>query len=165
MSQLISTAPTSRTATDLSQLPLLPEELEVPGELSPDRFHAGELLLSPDGRYLYASYRDTSEEHEERGDAIVIYSVAEDGTLELVRHVFTRLWILRGMVLSPDADARYIIAGGQNAGGIVIYERVDGGADLKEVARNADAPGGTSFIWRPQHLAAALACRCERVVS
>ncbi|KAH7101430.1 putative isomerase YbhE [Auriculariales sp. MPI-PUGE-AT-0066] len=103
------------------------------------------LILSPDGKYLYASNRDTDASPDPRGDAIAIVKVGSYGSLTLVKHVFTGLQLLRGLSLSPDA--KYLIGGGQAAGGVVAWQITNGGADLKEVARNSAGPAATGFTW------------------
>ncbi|KAH7100083.1 putative isomerase YbhE [Auriculariales sp. MPI-PUGE-AT-0066] len=79
---------------------------------------AGELLLSQDSKFLYASNRNVGTT-DERGDPIAIFSNGE-----------------------------YLIAAGQNAGGVVIFERgTDGG--LKELDRYTGEGSDklTTFTW------------------
>jgi 6-phosphogluconolactonase (cycloisomerase 2 family) len=104
-----------------------------------------EILLPPlssefPTSYLYVSNRnDPSPE----GDTIAIFSV-EGGKLELVNEVRTGLNHLRAFAF--EDSGRWLVAGGANGGGVKMYERVDGGRDLKEVASVAvDQP--TSFLW------------------
>lgn len=141
-SQPIPSSPSANSTTTISSLSTLPSD--ITNNYS-GRFHAGELILSPDGAFLYASNRDTATSPDSRGDSIAIFSVDSSGRLSLLKQVFTGLQILRGMTLSPDGT--YIVAGGQTAGGIVVYERVNGGADLSVVARNSGAPATTSYVW------------------
>lgn len=43
---------------------------------------------------------------------------------------------------------QFLIAGGvAGTGGVVVFERVDGGRGLKEVVRNVDVLTRTSFVW------------------
>jgi len=144
VAQYISYAP-SNTANipTFSTVSVLPPA--IPGDVTPGRFHAAELILSLDGQYLYASNRDTSATPDPRGDAIAIIRVAGNGSLTIVKHVFTGLQLLRGFSLSPDG--KYLIGGGQAAGGVAAWAIVSGGADLKEVARNSAGPAATGFTW------------------
>lgn len=141
-SQAIPSSPSANSTTTISSLSTLP-----PGITNnySGRFHAGELILSPDGAYLYASNRDTATPPDSRGDSIAVFSVDATGRLALAQQVFTGLQVVRGLSMSPDGT--YIIAGGQNAGGVVVYERVSGGSDLRVVATNPGAPALTSFVW------------------
>ncbi|KAG9087820.1 hypothetical protein FRC07_012732, partial [Ceratobasidium sp. 392] len=89
---------------------------------------AGELLISPTTsrfptQYLYATNRG------ETNDTVTIVSIANNG-LQVVKHVRTGVQHPRGAALSPDGI--YLIVGGLNSGGAVVYERISGGADLKE---------------------------------
>ncbi|QRW02330.1 lactonase, 7-bladed beta-propeller [Ceratobasidium sp. AG-Ba] len=109
----------------------------------PSALGAGELLLSPSTsdfptQYLYATNRG------EWNDAITIVSIANNG-LQVAKQVRTGLQHLRGAVLSPDGA--YLVVGGMNSGGVVVYQRINGGADLKEVARAYGLNQPTSFVW------------------
>jgi hypothetical protein len=72
-----------------------------------------------------------------------------EGTLELQAQVFTGLEQIRSMALGRVSDGgdEFLIAGGNVAGGVVVYRRVDGGRDLEEVARNTDIDSRTSFVF------------------
>ncbi|QRV88186.1 lactonase, 7-bladed beta-propeller [Ceratobasidium sp. AG-Ba] len=110
---------------------------------NPSALGAGELLLSPSTsdfptQYLYATNRG------EWNDAITIVSIANNG-LQVAKQVRTGLQHLRGAVLSPDGA--YLVVGGMNSGGVVVYQRINGGADLKEVARAYGLNQPTSFVW------------------
>ncbi|KAG8725144.1 hypothetical protein FRC09_007834 [Ceratobasidium sp. 395] len=104
---------------------------------------AGELLISPvtsafPTQYLYATNRG------EANDAIAIVSIANN-KLTIVKQFRTGLNHLRGASLSPDGT--YLCVGGLNSGGAAVYQRINGGADLKEVARTANLTSPTSFVW------------------
>ncbi|EJD54712.1 putative isomerase YbhE [Auricularia subglabra TFB-10046 SS5] len=141
-SQTIPSSPSANSTTTISSLSVLPPGIT---DNYPGRFHAGELLMSPDGAFLYASNRDTATPPDSRGDAIAIFSVDGAGRLALVKQEFTGLQVVRGLSMSPDGA--FIVASGQNAGGVVVYERVSGGSDLRVVASNPSAPALTSFVW------------------
>jgi len=142
--QHISFIPTDATdPITITTVSVLPPD--IPGQVIRGRFRAAELILSLDGQYLYASNRDTSATPDPRGDAITIVHVDFDGSLTIVKHVFTGLQLLRGLSLSPDG--KYLIGGGQAAGGVVAWEIISGGADVEVVARNSAGPAATSFTW------------------
>jgi len=103
---------------------------------------AAEVILSPDNKFVYASNRNVGTQ-DERGDPIAIFSVEP---FALVKHVYTKLTHVRGMVIS--ADGKYIIAAGQNAGGVVVYE-IGADGDLTELDRYT-GPGSeklATFAW------------------
>ena len=100
---------------------------------------AAELIVAPPNAtfptpYLYASTRNVPRPG---GDVITVFSTISPSTpsptIPIVNEVETGLNHLRGFILFGPDD-RYLIAGGANGGGIKIFERVDGGKDLKELA-------------------------------
>ncbi|KAK6977302.1 isomerase YbhE [Favolaschia claudopus] len=114
-------------------------------------YAAAELLLpapslSCPHSYLYASNRQIAGTLDPRGDSIAIY----DTDLNLVKQVFTGLGQIRGMEfgLGPVGE-EYLVALGAVSGGMVVYKRTAGGADLVEVARNSSAIARTTLIMRP----------------
>ncbi|KAI1790335.1 putative isomerase YbhE [Ganoderma leucocontextum] len=93
--------------------------------------------------YVYVSNRnDPSPE----GDTIAIFSTVDaDGKIGYVKEVRSGLKHLRGMVFGGP-DNKYLIAGGVFGGGIKVFERVDGGKGLKEVAA-IELAAPTGFLW------------------
>lgn len=125
----------------------LPTQKLFPGDPAELGMLAAEILApKPNSAfptpYLYVSNRnDPSPE----GDIISIYSIADPEKLESVAEVRSGLKHLRGMVFGGP-DSKYLVAGGAQGGGVKVYERVDGGKGLKEVAKVAvEAP--TGFAW------------------
>lgn len=84
----------------------------------------------------------------ESGDSIAVFQTHEDGSFELVNQVFTGLDNLRGFIFDPTG--RYLVAGGNIAGGIKIFERVGDGSILIEVAATLQVPTASSFVWLPK---------------
>lgn len=120
---------------------------QFPGDIHDLGMLSAEILLprpnaSYTEPYLYASNRnDPSPE----GDVIAIFSIADPEKLELVAEVRSGLKHLRGMLFGGQDD-KYLIAGGVRGGGVKIFERVDGGRGLKEVA-SAPLEAPTGFLW------------------
>ncbi|KAF9503848.1 hypothetical protein BS47DRAFT_1309153 [Hydnum rufescens UP504] len=117
-------------------------------------YNAAELFVSPPSihyptPYLYASNRNVSPlpvQTDPLGDTIAIFAL--EPKLHLVRHVHTGLQQLRGVSLGGE-HGQYVAAAGLAGGGIAVFERVDGGADLKLLARY-DGVGSekvSSFVW------------------
>lgn len=116
-------------------------------EFAKDMLGAEILIPAPNALYptpyIYASNRN--DPHPE-GDTIVIYSpVGPDGKIGYVTEVRTGLNHLRGMVFGGPDD-RWLIAGGVKGGGVKVFERVDGGKGLKEVA-SVELEAPTAFLW------------------
>lgn len=125
--------------------------LPMPSDLAPLTMLAAEILLPlpnksfPD-RLLYISNRNDPRDH---GDLISVYSVLSQG-LELIGTVATGLHHVRGFIFFGPDD-RYCIAGGANGGGIKVFERTEGGKNMKEIAHLPVVGGGvglapTSFV-------------------
>jgi 6-phosphogluconolactonase (cycloisomerase 2 family) len=79
------------------------------------------------------------------GDTIAIFSLASNGTFKLLKQVHTGLQNLRGFIIDPSS--KYLVAGGEVAGGVKVFERVSGGADLVQVAASEQVPTVSSFVW------------------
>lgn len=133
------------------RLPLLPKDAELLDSIplaSPPNLPA-ELLIPPPNAsfptpYIYVSDRnDPSPE----GDLIsILEPIDASKKLKLVAQVRSGLNHLRGLVFGGPDD-KYLIAGGQNGGGVKVFERVDGGKGLKEIVAKADVELPTHFLW------------------
>lgn len=109
---------------------------------------AAELLAPPKStaspiQYLYATNRNIANrspdgDHDPRGDPIAIFEASADGTLTLVKQVYTGLEELRGVEFGAVGSGaeEYLVATGAQSGGVAVYKRVDGGADLELVVRD-----------------------------
>ena len=152
-------------AHHLPPLPASPKLLSTtstfqlqPGEGPADRAVAG-LLLSPalkedacndesgarsrPAPFLYATNRyDPSAE----GDTVAIFSLDDLAMPTLVAEVHTGLQNLRGAAVGGE-DSRWMVLGGMQGGGVEVYERVDGGRSLKEIAALPDIEGPAGFLW------------------
>jgi len=99
------------------------------------------------------TYPDTPETPEipvvEDDSDVVEPPATEEGSLVLLTHVFTGLKQIRSMAIGPVRDGadEFLVAGGNVEGGVVVYQRVEGGRNLTEVARNVDLPSRTSFVF------------------
>lgn len=96
--------------------------------------------------YIYVSNRD---DPSPEGDTVAIFSLANgEAEPELVTEVRTGLKHLRGMYFGGK-DNKWLIAGGTEGGGVKVFERVQGGKDLRVVASlGADViPKPASFLW------------------
>jgi hypothetical protein len=50
--------------------------------------------------------------------------------------------------LAENGGETYLIAAGvAGSAGVVVFERTNGGKDLKVVARNTDIPTRSTFVW------------------
>ncbi|KAG9011827.1 hypothetical protein FRB94_007553 [Tulasnella sp. JGI-2019a] len=108
---------------------------------------AAELLLSPlnaefPTQYLYATNRF---DPNPLGDSIAIFSL---NPLKLVKQVYTGLNQIRGAALG-GANGEYIVAGGLVGGGVSVFQRINGGADLVKLANinTPDVYNSSSFLF------------------
>ena len=118
-----------------------------PPEPGRSQMLAAEILIPPPNDtfshpYVYVSNRNDPSPD---GDTISIYSIADINKLESVAEVKSGLRHLRGMVFGGP-DNKYLVAGGANDGGVKVFERVDGGKGLKELA-SVDVSAPTGFLW------------------
>ncbi|CCM01018.1 uncharacterized protein FIBRA_03066 [Fibroporia radiculosa] len=127
-------------------LACVPTMSTVPPSVDPYMLAAEILLPRPNlsfpSPYLYVSNRnDPSPE----GDTIAIFSLADPQQPELVAEVRSGLKHLRGMWFGGPDD-RWLVAGGVHGPGVKVFERVDGGKGLRELAAlELEAP--TGFLW------------------
>ncbi|KAG2354026.1 putative isomerase YbhE [Suillus spraguei] len=136
-------------------LPALPTPLTSLFTLSaspiPDNMLAAEILLpEPNASFpetfIYTSNRN--DPHSE-GDTIAIFSLAAgEGQPELVNEVRTGLNHVRAMAFGGDED-KYLTVGGVEGSEVKVFERIDGGKGLKEIAKlGGDVVGRpTGFLW------------------
>jgi hypothetical protein len=148
--QIIPTSTSSTSAPIISSISIVPENVTEAGLNT--TYAAGELLFpsaNPDyvQPFLYASNRNIASNPPPEGDSIAILSVAP---FQVVNQVYTGLNQLRGMA-TFGANDEYLIVGGLTGGGVVVYQRTDGGMNLVEIARTneTDAQGRSTFVWVP----------------
>ncbi|KZP28429.1 3-carboxy-cis,cis-mucoante lactonizing enzyme [Athelia psychrophila] len=131
-------APTlTHTTPTLSNQPPLPNDMLAAEILIPTPNAA---FPSP---YLYISNRnDPSPE----GDTIAIFTLADKEKPVLVREVRTGLKHVRGIEFGGP-DNKWLVAGGVFGGGVKVFERTEGGKNLKLVAELNDVDAPTAFLW------------------
>ncbi|ESK85786.1 putative isomerase YbhE [Moniliophthora roreri MCA 2997] len=115
----------------------------------PNEMLAAEILIpQPNSQYpttyVYISNRNDPSPD---GDTIAIFEANASKSLMLVKEVRTGLKHLRGMAFGGSHD-QWLVAGGVNGGGVKIFERIDGGKNLKLIAAKEDIQGPTAFLWR-----------------
>ncbi|GJJ14129.1 hypothetical protein Clacol_008386 [Clathrus columnatus] len=127
--------------------------LTTPAGVNSTNYKAAEIQIPPpiDGSsqmFIFVSNRQIAGVEDVRGDPIAVFLAHDDGSFQLINEVFTGLNNLRGFIFDPSG--RYLVAGGNIAGGIKIYERVGDGSKLVEVAATTQVPTASSFVWLPK---------------
>lgn len=136
-------------------LPTLPKFVTSTATMSspppqPNDMLAAEILIPQPNTsfptpYIYLSNRN---DPSPAGDIISIFDFASDPSkLQLVAEVRTGLKHARGMLFGGQDD-KYLVVGGANGGGVKVFERIDGGKGLKEIARNEGVKAPTGFLWK-----------------
>jgi 6-phosphogluconolactonase (cycloisomerase 2 family) len=151
--QKIPTAPNGTDAGIIASASIIP-----PNPPSGAAFAGGEIFIPPatpafPNQYIYVSNRNTGNQ-DPRGDSIAIFEHVNKDTpqegLQLINQVYTGIDQPRGMTLGPahDGGDQYVAVGGvAGNGGVIIFQRTNGGRNLTVVAKNTDVPTRTSFVW------------------
>ncbi|KAI0774922.1 putative isomerase YbhE [Trametes elegans] len=116
---------------------------------------AAEILVPPPSAAFPAPYVYVSNRNDPSpaGDTIAVFApVGASGgagegeeKITYVAEVRSGLKHLRGMEFGGPDD-RWLVAGGVHGGGVKMFERVDGGRNLREVAA-VDVAAPTGFLW------------------
>ena len=123
-------------------------ELLLASALKEDAYYNGSRNGSGDGEthsapFLYVTNRN---DPSAAGDTVAIFSLENPARPALIAEVHTGLRHLRGATIGGK-DRRWMVLGGMLGGGVKVYERVDGGRSLKEIAALPDIDGPTTFLW------------------
>ncbi|XP_006461477.1 hypothetical protein AGABI2DRAFT_192976 [Agaricus bisporus var. bisporus H97] len=95
--------------------------------------------------YIYLSNRN---DPSPAGDIISIFDFTSDpNKLQLIAEVRSGLKHVRAISFGGPDD-KYLLAGGVSGGGVKVFERIDGGKGLKEVAKNEGVVAPTGFLWK-----------------
>lgn len=114
---------TSGTLSQIQTISSIPEDHT--------EFNGGAAIrISPDGKYVYASNRGH--------DSIVIYSVQENGTLELVDYVPTEGETPRDFNLDPSGE--FVVVGHQDTDNLTLFERDATTGKLSLLQKNVYVP-------------------------
>lgn len=127
----------------LSQTSIVPKE-----KTEKSSMQASEIIISGDGKYLYAANRDVKPSGATDEDHMAIYSVSDNGeTLELTKHVKVGGIQPRAFVFF-GAEDEYLIIGNtyEDDPNVVVFKRDSQSGDLEQVAK-ASGQSPTSFIW------------------
>ncbi|KAF8511462.1 Lactonase, 7-bladed beta-propeller-domain-containing protein [Gautieria morchelliformis] len=137
-------------SNDETSSPFISMSLITPAGVNTSDYGAAEIQMprtTPEfpERLIYTSNRQIAGTEDPRGDSIAIFSLASNGSFSLVRQVHTGLQQLRGFIVDPSG--RYLVAGGNVAGGVKVFERIHGGTDLVQVAASEEVPTASTFVW------------------
>lgn len=90
------------------------QRIEAHSEVFKERFASGDIHISPDGHFLYASNR--GEENN-----IAIFSIAKDGTLKTIGYQSTFGKTPR--IFAIDSTGKFLVVANQSTGNIVVFIR------------------------------------------
>ena len=121
------------------KLTLLENMDTVPPRLTTEN-NSAELVLSKDGRFLYASNRGH--------DSVTVFKVnAGNGKLANVQNIPTQGKIPRGMALDPDGT--HLLTGNQNSDTITIFDRDAKTGKLTFAGQMTDIPTAVCILFTP----------------
>lgn len=142
--QVIPPAPNGTTGPLLANFSVIPPDPPAGSAWAAAEILLAEASLEYPAPYIYVSNRNTGVQ-DPRGDAIVVFQVEPE--LKLLNYVYTGLDQIRGMMIGGPND-EYIIAGSYaGSAGVAMFKRTEGGSNLTLIARNAEYPTRTSFVW------------------
>lgn len=98
---------------------------------------SGDIHISPDGRFVYAS-------HRLKGDGISIMAVQPDGTLRKVGYQLTGIHP-RNFTISPDG--RYLLVACRDSNQVEIYSRDKSTGLLSNTGKNIHVPAPMCLQW------------------
>lgn len=108
-----------------------------------DEMTCSEILVSPDGRFVYTANRDVGG----RGrDSLSVFSVLDGGRLAWLQNVPAEVSIPRNIKLSPDG--RWLLVAGQESGGVPVF-RVGTDGRLRFSGHRASVPGAMCVVFAP----------------
>lgn len=102
-----------------------------------------EILVSPDGRFVFTANRDVAGR---KRDSLTTFAIGEGGRLKRIHEVAAKVEIPRNIQLSPDG--KWLLVAGQKAGGVPVFEV---GADGKPAfaGHRADVPNAMCIVFSP----------------
>jgi len=111
---------------------------------------AAEILIPPPNDafptpFVYVSNRNTGTTTDPRGDSVAIFSIQPE--VKLIQQVFTGMQQIRGMEFGGENSEWLILSGVVGEGGVAVFERTHGGANMSLVSRDTTVPTRTSFVW------------------
>ena len=144
LTQQLVPAPPNGTSPFISNQSILP-----PVQPSGAQWHAGEILLTEASPsfpkpFVYVSNRNTGTV-DPRGDTIAIFEL--EPQLKLVAQVYTGLNQVRGMMFGGPENEFLVASGVAGSGGVIVFKRTNGGANLTAVAQNTQVAQRSSFVW------------------
>lgn len=127
-----------------------PTQPEADASLTDPHWAAGEILIpEPNDEFstafAYVSNRNTGSTTDERGDTVAIFQIEPE--VKLVAQVFSGVQQIRGMEFGGEKNEYLVLSGVVGNGGVAVFERTNGGANLTEVARDTTVPTRTGFVW------------------
>lgn len=88
----------------------------LPEGATKDGMTCSEILVSPDGKFVYTANRDTAGKGR---DSLSVLTVGEGGKLTLLQNVPAKVNIPRNINLSPDG--KWLLVAGQKSGNVPVF--------------------------------------------
>ena len=133
--------------TSIGSVPVMPAEEDR------ERVTCAEILVHPNGRFVYTSQRDlrtgSDKDIENLGrNSISVFSINEDGTLEHVQTISAGVKVPRNFAFDPSG--KWVLVGGQRSNDIRIFA-VDGeSGKLSSHGEPISCPGAICFDFVPK---------------
>jgi len=127
---VFSISPEDGSLTPIQRLPTLPEDFEEQNTVA-------DIHLTPDGELLFVS---------NRGDnSLAIFTVLDDGTLEVAGHEPVRGDHPRNFMVDPNGE--FVLVANRNTNNINQFELVEGAEPLQYTGTTLDVPAAICLKW------------------
>ena len=114
----------------------------LPEGAATDGMTCSEILVSPDGKFVYTANRDTAGKGR---DSLSVLTVGAGGKLTLLQNVPAKVDIPRNINLSPDG--KWLLVAGQKSGNVPVFA-VGGDGKLSPTEHEVKVANAMCVVFR-----------------
>lgn len=115
----------------------------LPDDFDNDEITCSEILVHPNGRFVYVANRDTAKQGR---DCLSVFQTKEDGSLERIQTLPAKVSIPRNITLSPDGD--WLVVCGQASNSLVSFRVEEESGKLSSVGKSTPCPKPMCVVFR-----------------
>ena len=132
------------TLTEVATISTMPEGADL------EKMSCAEIVVHPNGRYVYSSQRDLRSRGKESGlgrNSLSVYEVMPEGTLKRIQTVAAGVKIPRNFNLHPSG--KWLLVGGQASANVQVFQIDQESGELSAKGEPVDCPGQPKcFVFR-----------------